>query len=112
MDTKQVVKYQNKLIDMRNNILGRLGNLDADKKRKYGVLEADFAEQATQLMNDEVVDGLDDLERVELEKINRALIHIQHNRYGICDECGETIPSKRLDAVPYATQCVNCLTNP
>lgn len=28
--------------------------------------------------------------------------------YGICEDCGENIPEKRLAAVPHATRCVGC----
>ncbi len=28
--------------------------------------------------------------------------------YGICEDCGEPIPEKRLQAIPHATKCVAC----
>lgn len=28
--------------------------------------------------------------------------------YGRCDECGRDIPRERLEALPYATRCVDC----
>jgi len=28
--------------------------------------------------------------------------------YGRCEECGRKIPKTRLEAIPYAAQCVRC----
>ncbi len=28
--------------------------------------------------------------------------------YGICSNCGQPIPEKRLEAIPWATLCVTC----
>lgn len=30
---------------------------------------------------------------------------------GICEDCGDPIPEKRLQAVPHATRCVACQTD-
>ncbi len=51
---------------------------------------------------------LQDREREKLEKIERALIRIENNDYGECEECGEPISPKRLMIVPFARLCINC----
>jgi RNA polymerase-binding transcription factor DksA len=33
---------------------------------------------------------------------------IRQGTYGVCEGCGERIPSGRLEAVPEATRCVAC----
>ena len=43
-----------------------------------------------------------------LAKAEEALIRIVDGTYGDCDACGEPIPVARLDALPYAKQCVEC----
>ncbi len=47
-----------------------------------------------------------DRERKLLRKIDSALIRIDDNSYGYCDETGEEIGLKRLEARPVATLCV------
>jgi DnaK suppressor protein len=47
-----------------------------------------------------------DRERKLLRKINSALIRIEEGTYGYCDETGEEIGLKRLEARPVATMCV------
>ena len=41
-------------------------------------------------------------------QIEAALQHIDDGSYGHCIECGERIPAVRLEAIPYATCCVQC----
>lgn len=45
-----------------------------------------------------------------LEKINEALERIDEGTYGICEECGEEIRIKRLEARPVASYCIDCKT--
>jgi len=47
-----------------------------------------------------------DRERKLLRKINSALARIEEGSYGYCDETGEEIGLKRLEARPVATMCV------
>lgn len=43
-----------------------------------------------------------------LDNVDAALAKIEKGTYGICDVCAKEIPKKRLDALPYATMCLNC----
>jgi DnaK suppressor protein len=45
---------------------------------------------------------------VKLAQINKALKEIDNGSFGICDDCEENIPDKRLDANPYSSICVSC----
>ena len=47
-----------------------------------------------------------DRERKLLRKINSALLRIEEGTYGFCEETGEEIGLKRLEARPVATLCV------
>jgi len=47
-------------------------------------------------------------EKVFLEKIDRALVKIAQGDFGVCDECGEEISIKRLEARPETTLCIRC----
>lgn len=52
--------------------------------------------------------GLQDNERVLLSSVERALEKVRHGSYGRCDRCGGEIAFERLDAIPWATQCMKC----
>jgi len=43
-----------------------------------------------------------------LEKVNTALEKIEEGTYGICDSCGVEINPNRLEALPWASLCLNC----
>jgi DnaK suppressor protein len=47
-------------------------------------------------------------EKVFLEKIDRALVKIEGNDFGLCEECGEEIAVKRLEARPETNLCIRC----
>lgn len=43
-----------------------------------------------------------------LDQIGVAIERIEDGSYGRCQTCGEKIPESRLNAIPYAAQCVQC----
>jgi RNA polymerase-binding transcription factor DksA len=71
-------------------------------------LEADSAEQAIDLADDEALAGIDDVIRHEIAQIRAALARIADGSYGTCAICGEDIAAGRLNALPAATRCVGC----
>jgi DnaK suppressor protein len=47
-------------------------------------------------------------EALFLKKIEEALTRIAEGRFGDCEECGEAIEVRRLEARPTTTMCVGC----
>jgi DnaK suppressor protein len=47
-------------------------------------------------------------ERTFLAKIDSALSRIEDGSFGTCDDCGNVIHPKRLEARPEATLCIKC----
>jgi DnaK suppressor protein len=41
-----------------------------------------------------------------LEEVEDALKRLEQGTYGICVVCGQPIPEKRLEAIPWAARCV------
>ena len=71
-------------------------------------MSANFSEQAVELANEDVVTALDEEGRRELDLIDKALLRINEGVYGHCLGCGERILEQRLDALPFAPNCVSC----
>ena len=46
--------------------------------------------------------------KLELLQIETALHKVEDGSFGICEECEEEIPVKRLRVRPDATLCLNC----
>jgi RNA polymerase-binding transcription factor DksA len=40
--------------------------------------------------------------------IEKALVRMDDGTYGYCEVCGDRIPVPRLEAIPWADQCVKC----
>jgi RNA polymerase-binding protein DksA len=109
---KGVMKISNvrrRLEERQKELQERLGRVTTDVRHSQG-LEADFAEQAVQRENDDVLGSLEGTIRAELLQISRAVSRLDENRYGLCETCGQRIPSQRLEALPYATSCLKCQT--
>jgi DnaK suppressor protein len=43
-----------------------------------------------------------------LEEVERALQRLHDGVYGICERCRRPIALQRLQAIPYATLCIEC----
>ena len=43
-----------------------------------------------------------------LRQINDALEAMEGGVFGVCAACGEAIPLARLEALPFASNCVKC----
>src|SRR3990172_8610868 len=52
--------------------------------------------------------GLDRVLYGQLREVESALDRLNSGEYGACANCGTSISSKRLQAVPWATYCVDC----
>ncbi len=105
---KEHKEARDELIDMLEDLDGRLGKITEDVKHTDQPLSQDFEEQATETENDQVLDQLGLSARSMITKIKRALTKIDKGGYGICAECGKPIPAERLKAVPYTDKCIDC----
>lgn len=79
-----------------------------NKDIKHEGMSGDWAEQATERENDEVLESLGIASEHELVKINEALQRIESGQYFTCSVCGKAIPPERLELLPFSTTCVNC----
>jgi DnaK suppressor protein len=43
-----------------------------------------------------------------LGQIEAAIERIENGSYGRCETCGVPLTKSRLDAIPYAAECVRC----
>jgi DnaK suppressor protein len=51
---------------------------------------------------------INSLDYLQLKLIEAALARIDCEEYGVCMDCGNSIPAARLDAIPWAVRCVAC----
>ncbi len=115
LSLKKLEKYEEILMKEKDQTQKIVKGIDEIQKRgskersgdlsSYSVHQADMgtdtdeAEKRVYLLNKE-------LEKVK--KINLALKRIYEKSYGVCEICGDVIPDKRLNIVPYAKYCISC----
>ncbi|UVE18474.1 TraR/DksA C4-type zinc finger protein [Pseudomonas sp. LS44] len=68
----------------------------------------DFAEQAVQRQNDEVLEALLAEAEAALLLVGKAKLRLSEGRYGDCLQCGQPIQAQRLAALPAAECCLDC----
>jgi DnaK suppressor protein len=73
-----------------------------------GEPSGDIYDQASSERDRELGLLLGDREREKVHAIDEALLRIEEDEYGICEECEEEIPLGRLKAMPFARHCVKC----
>ena len=108
MTKVQLKKFKDQLEAKRLDIVRRAQQtLDEDM-----TLDADDLPDEMDLASSEYLQSftfrLRGREKVFLEKIQKALDRIEDGTFGVCEECGETISTKRLEARPETTLCIRC----
>jgi DnaK suppressor protein len=87
-----------------SELTARLAEIDGELRKP---LSAD-SEEATDLENQDALEGIKNSEIQEVHQIQGALRRIAEGTYGVCVQCGADIDPKRLEALPIATRCISC----
>ncbi len=89
---------------LRSALAGDLSLL----RELHGETTGDVVDAALDTAQDEISSQLAEVESRELAHIENALARMKAGEYGVCEVCSKTIPMARLDALPYATMCIEC----
>ncbi len=101
-------ELRQQLLERREQLVQRMHRITKKMQRSDGPLSQDFAEQATERENEEVLGALGEAGSLELSRINRTLERIESGDYGQCSDCGDEIPEARLKVLPNAERCIDC----
>lgn len=92
----------------RAELAQRVGRTEVDLHHVHEPLVADFADQATQRANEDVLREIGASARDQLRHVNRALERLAKGEYPYCVRCGVEIGHDRLRAIPEADLCASC----
>jgi phage/conjugal plasmid C-4 type zinc finger TraR family protein len=108
----------------RTQLLKKLNRKRSEYEQALNLLNSDRMVYTDPASGDTGGDDFDDAQREisishlytlierktrELRNINRLIERINADEhYGLCEECGDPIPAKRLLILPEATLCVSC----
>ncbi len=100
-------KIRQSLVQKREELIKAIeDNAKESKAEKAGV--EDTADEVTAELSRETMYKLSQAEKETLFLIDLALKKIEAGTYGYCEECGEPIGEKRLEAIPWVRLCIEC----
>ena len=102
MNDRQRAYFRKKLLSWKNDIL-REARETLDHMQSYSSNHPDLADRASSETDRAIELRARDRQRKLINKIDLALQRIDEGTYGYCEETGEPIGVKRLDARPIAT---------
>ena len=109
-------RFRTILVDERQRVLDAIsylheetpGSLADETEEIVGAADNHPAETASATLDREIDYTLEENSEHVLSEIEAALERIEAGTYGTCRTCGQPISEERLEAIPYATQCIDC----
>ena len=93
------------LIAERHRLLEELGEpIENPGQMTYGSQAA----AATHVFEQQRDLALRERSRSELVRVDAALRRLEDDTYGACVSCGNAIARERLEAIPWAPNCIDC----
>jgi DnaK suppressor protein len=111
----ELQRFKTIILEKRKEILEELESLKSTMMDvttgQYEVESSNYSlhmEQGTDAMEREKTFLFASREGKFLNYLEDALKRIERGDYGFCTECGNLIDKERLEAVPHASQCIDC----
>jgi DnaK suppressor protein len=108
MDKKRLEYYKKKLTTRREELMKTIARTEEEGRQADDDPTVDLADKAANSYTKEFLFGMTNTDRNILNMIDAALKRIQANEYGQCGNCQEEMQQKRLEAVPWAKNCISC----
>lgn len=108
LEAKRREELRQMLSRLRDETYMKIRELRRDQEHEAEPPPADDIDAARATADVEMHASL--IERAEeaLKSIDEALERVEHERYGMCTDCGQEISVERLTAVPFALRCESC----
>lgn len=106
MNAKQLEYFRQKLCRWRADLLDESNNTLIHLQEESGP-SPDFADRASTETDRSIELRTRDRERKLISKINAALKRVDEGTYGYCEETGNPISLRRLEARPIATLSID-----
>lgn len=107
--------FRERLLDERKRVVAAIQNLQddhsgtlSDEAGEETAYDNHLADTATETYDRELDYTLEENSGHVLAEIDAALKRIDDGTYGVCTNKGEQIPAERLEALPWATLCIDC----
>jgi DnaK suppressor protein len=110
-------RFRELLLEKRRSVRDALEHLQQDNHGSLedevgelvsGSADQHMADTATETLGREIDYTLEETDARLLAAIDQALARIDAGTYGVCVNCGAQIAPERLEAMPWATLCIDC----
>jgi DnaK suppressor protein len=108
MDAKKIKDTRQRLTTEREKLVKSINRTRAATVEIKIEKTEDEGDLATISHDTAVLNNLHEGAFVRLRFIDQAVKALDRGQYGECGSCGEDINEKRLQAVPWATLCIQC----
>ncbi len=100
------------MADYRSALLAERARITGGKQKELEILvlpgSLSVEDQAPLIHDQFVAMRQQRMDRQRLKLIDAALARLDTGEFGLCGDCEEPIPAKRLKIVPWAAYCVPC----
>jgi DnaK suppressor protein len=112
MTTPDFTHHRDRLLALHSRLQGDVTQMEdtalSQDHAQSTSVPTDMAEIGSDNFDQELTLSLLGSEKNALDQIEAAIERIDDGSFGRCETCGEQIPKIRLDAIPYASQCIQC----
>ena len=106
---KMKTRLESKRDELRSSISGLTeANPTPTDAIEAGLGPQDFEEVAVDYLETQQEQSILVNEQALLTEVERALARISDGTYGKCVTCGQPVPEKRLEAIPWAARDIKC----
>src|SRR5690606_7867653 len=108
VNKKDLKRFKDILTQERESIIKKASKTLSEEATLDVSELPDEIDQASAEYSQSFIFRLRDREKYYLSKVDKALKKIEAGDFGTCEECGEEISIKRLEARPVTTLCIRC----
>ena len=108
MKKNKLKQLQVLLKNIRAEIVGEVEKISVKENEAEHM--ADISDDAARSYDRKLQGDLEKQEWNKLKQVEAALEKVAQNKYGTCEQCEAEIPEARLEIMPYAEFCTQCLS--
>ena len=108
MKKNKLKQLQVLLQNIRAEIVGEVEKISG--KENGAEHMADISDDAARSYDRKLQGDLEKQEWNKLKQVEAALEKVAQDKYGTCEQCEAEIPEARLEIMPYAEFCTQCLS--
>jgi DnaK suppressor protein len=105
---KEAERYRTILLDRQHDLMQAYHLSKGDRRVHPDSGTEDYIDYAVSSYAKEFLLSLSEMDRKQLLLVREALLRLDREDYGACQQCSDPIAAKRLEVAPWARYCLRC----